>query len=171
MCRCFVPSWRPTRTKRLAINFWLILLQMCLISLHVCIQSYSSALCLNTHLTCALVCTACVILQLQAAVIVALLNIQIPLLLGDLVNVVATLEPGHPMRDYFERLLRPGLRLAVNYLAQVRRRLSECSHCQYPALLYLAPVWWWAVGASGQTSLTVIAGFSSTVYWGVLDFC
>ena len=25
--------------------------------------------------------------------------------------------------------------------------------------------------ASGQTSLTVIAGFSSTIYWGVLDVC
>ena len=62
----------------------------------------------------------CGILPLQAAIIVAVLNIQIPLLLGDLVNVVATLEPGLPMRDYFDHLFQPGLRLAVNYLAQVR---------------------------------------------------
>ena len=56
----------------------------------------------------------------QAAVVVAVLNIQIPLLLGDLVNVVAALEPGHPMRDYLDCLLQPGLRLALNYLAQVQ---------------------------------------------------
>ncbi len=68
--------------------------------------------------SCILICIC--ILLLQAAIVVAVLNIQIPLLLGDLVNVVATLEPGLPMRDYFDHLLQPGLRLAVNYLAQVR---------------------------------------------------
>ena len=82
-----------------------------------------------------------VVLLLQAAIIVAVLNIQIPLLLGDLVNVVAALEPGQPMRDYFERLLRPGLRLAVNYIAQVRWSLSN---------------------------VDVSTGYRCTVYWRVL---
>ena len=50
---------------------------------------------------------------------VAILNIHIPLLLGNLVNVVASLQPGLPVNRYFHQLARPGARLALYYVGQV----------------------------------------------------
>lgn len=52
---------------------------------------------------------------LQSAVIVALLNIQIPLILGSLVNVVAGIRSSDQLQE-----LRPyGVRLMVHYALQV----------------------------------------------------
>lgn len=56
----------------------------------------------------------------QTALLTAVLNIQIPLELGGLVNVVAGLTPGLSMEIYMERLVRPGLRLCMLYLTQVQ---------------------------------------------------
>jgi ATP-binding cassette subfamily B (MDR/TAP) protein 8 len=53
-----------------------------------------------------------------AAVVVAVLNIYIPLTLGALVNVIAGFQGGRPVGEYFQELLHPGLTLACNYLAQ-----------------------------------------------------
>ena len=50
---------------------------------------------------------------------VAVLNIQIPLRMGSLVNVVAGFTPGEGLRSYAERLSRPALGLCGLYLAQV----------------------------------------------------
>ena len=60
-----------------------------------------------------------VLLYLQAAVVVAVLNVYIPLTLGGLVNVIAGFEGGRPVGEYFHQLMQPGMRLALNYLAQV----------------------------------------------------
>ena len=62
--------------------------------------------------------------SLQMALVVAILNIKIPLELGGLVNTVASLTPGQGMDNYMERLTRPGLRLCVLYLTQVSALLS-----------------------------------------------
>ena len=50
---------------------------------------------------------------------VAILNVHIPLLLGNLVNVVASLQPGLPVNHYFYQLARPGAPLALYYIGQV----------------------------------------------------
>ena len=49
---------------------------------------------------------------------VAILNIQLPLILGQLVNTVSALQPGQQMQDYFSILVPPGLRLAGIYSLQ-----------------------------------------------------
>ena len=65
------------------------------------------------------VLTVTCIVTLQAALVVAVLNIQIPLRMGSLVNVVAGFTPGEGLRSYAERLSRPALGLCGLYLAQV----------------------------------------------------
>ena len=55
----------------------------------------------------------------QAALVAAVVNIRIPLELGAMVNVVASLVPGQNLDTYIERLARPGLRLCALYLTQV----------------------------------------------------
>ena len=55
-----------------------------------------------------------------------MINIRLPLELGELVNVVAGLAPGQSLDTYLERLTRPGLRLCVLYLTQVRAHSSLC---------------------------------------------
>ena len=48
----------------------------------------------------------------------AVLSIQLPLVLGELVNVVTSLQPGRQMTDYIALLTAPGLRLAtIHYRA------------------------------------------------------
>lgn len=48
----------------------------------------------------------------------AVLSIQLPLVLGELVNVVTSLQPGRQMTDYIALLTAPGLRLATIYTLQ-----------------------------------------------------
>ena len=55
----------------------------------------------------------------QSAVIAAVINIRIPLLLGDLVNVVSQLETGHELQYYLSDLRGPAVKLACHYVAQV----------------------------------------------------
>ena len=50
--------------------------------------------------------------------VVAILNIQLPLILGQLVNTVAALQPGQEMVDYLAILAPPGARLAAIYTLQ-----------------------------------------------------
>ena len=59
-----------------------------------------------------------------------MLNIKIPLELGSLVNVVASLTPGQGLDSYIERLARPGLRLCVLYVTQV----CVCGSLKYVSL-------------------------------------
>ena len=55
----------------------------------------------------------------QTALVAAILNIHIPLELGQLVNTVARLEPGQELHVYLSKLVGPGMRLAGLYCAQV----------------------------------------------------
>ena len=55
----------------------------------------------------------------QAALVVSVLNIQIPLEMGRLVNVVAGFTPGGSLGTYLERLSLPALHLCALYLTQV----------------------------------------------------
>ena len=48
-----------------------------------------------------------------------MINIRIPLLLGDLVNVVVRLEAGHELQYYLNDLRSPAIKLAAHYVAQV----------------------------------------------------
>ena len=59
------------------------------------------------------------ILLSQSAVLAAILNISIPLEVGRLVNTVSGLSPGEEVRDYLQRLMPSGVRLAGMYLTQV----------------------------------------------------
>ena len=56
---------------------------------------------------------------MQSALVVAVLNIKIPLEMGSLVNVVAAFTAGDTLGSYVERLSRPAVRLCALYLAQV----------------------------------------------------
>jgi hypothetical protein len=51
--------------------------------------------------------------------VVSVLNIQIPLEMGRLVNVVAGFTPGGSLGTYLERLSLPALHLSGLYLTQV----------------------------------------------------
>lgn len=51
--------------------------------------------------------------------VVAVLNFQIPLFLGQLVNVVAALEPGKQLVFYAAQLAQPGAKLLGLYCVQV----------------------------------------------------
>ena len=42
----------------------------------------------------------------------AFINIQLPLTLGSLINVVSSLQPGRTLNDYINDLLKPGISLA-----------------------------------------------------------
>ena len=53
---------------------------------------------------------------------VAVLNFQIPLFLGQMVNVVAALEPGRQLSFYAAQLTQPGMKLLALYFAQVGGR-------------------------------------------------
>ena len=55
----------------------------------------------------------------QSAVVVAVLNFQIPLFLGQLVNIVAALEPGKQLSFYAAQLVQPGTKLFALYCVQV----------------------------------------------------
>ena len=61
----------------------------------------------------------CVILNLQAALAVAIVNIQIPLLLGDVVNVLSQYTNGAP-GNFMDDIKEPGLKLITMYVIQVR---------------------------------------------------
>ena len=61
----------------------------------------------------------CVLCTLQTALVAAVLNIQIPLELGNMVQVVAVLAPGQSLDTYIDRLAGPGLRLCLLYITQV----------------------------------------------------
>lgn len=61
---------------------------------------------------------------LQSAVVAALLNISIPLELGQLINSVANLEPGHEVRHYLSQLTPGAARLLALYILQVRTLLT-----------------------------------------------
>ena len=56
-----------------------------------------------------------------------MINIRIPLLLGDLVNVVAQLEAGHELQYYLNDLRSPAIKLAAHYVAQVPNVLYVCT--------------------------------------------
>lgn len=43
---------------------------------------------------------------------VAFLNVQLPLTLGQLINVVSSLQPGKEVQQYIGELVQPGLKLA-----------------------------------------------------------
>lgn len=58
------------------------------------------------------------ILYLQCSICLALVNTEIPLLLGKLVNVIAQLSPKQP-RDYFTLVKDPVLKLCAVYFIQV----------------------------------------------------
>lgn len=58
------------------------------------------------------------ILAAASAVVVAILNIQLPIALGSLVNIIAAFEPGRQTHDYLGELVRPGTRLLGIYLLQ-----------------------------------------------------
>ena len=47
---------------------------------------------------------------------VAILNIQLPIALGSLVNIIAAFEPGRQTHDYLGELVRPVTRLLGKYL-------------------------------------------------------
>ncbi|KAL5459997.1 hypothetical protein EMCRGX_G033404 [Ephydatia muelleri] len=57
-------------------------------------------------------------LAVLSAVVVAVLNFQIPLFLGQLVNVVAALEPGKQLVFYAAQLAQPGAKLLGLYCVQ-----------------------------------------------------
>ncbi|CAI8029963.1 Mitochondrial potassium channel ATP-binding subunit [Geodia barretti] len=58
------------------------------------------------------------LLAIAAALVVSVLNIQIPLEMGRLVNVVAGFTPGGSLGTYLERLSLPALHLCALYLTQ-----------------------------------------------------
>lgn len=54
----------------------------------------------------------------QAALVVAVMNIQIPLVLGGIVNIISKV-PSEDGKSFSEQMLGPGLRLVSMYVAQV----------------------------------------------------
>ena len=62
----------------------------------------------------------------QAALVVAVMNIQIPLVLGGIVNIISQ-TPSGDGKSFSEQILGPGLRLVSMYVAQVSSYVSSCS--------------------------------------------
>lgn len=64
-------------------------------------------------------------MSLQLALGAALLNVRIPVLLGQLVDVVARCARGH-VATYLREVRRPALRLLAVYCLQVSAGPPEC---------------------------------------------
>ena len=99
----------------LSLSLFSLCLFLCLcVSLCVCVLLFMS---LSTYLFLS-ICVNAVFLPMsfQSAMVVAILNIQMPLVLGDMVNVVARLEPGYQLQWYVRDLRVPGIKLAGSKL-------------------------------------------------------
>lgn len=70
---------------------------------------------------------------------VAVLNFQIPLFLGQLVNVVAALEPGKQLAFYAAQLVQPGTKLLGLYCVQVGCVRGMHARCQQVAICVCDP--------------------------------
>lgn len=81
----------------------------------------------STHLNCNVNITQVTFaLSLQLAFAAAILNIKIPLMLGDLVNVVARYLSEHT-RNYIQEISGPALKLLALYGLQVRTHFQHCN--------------------------------------------
>lgn len=70
-------------------------------------------------------------MSLQLAFAAAILNIKIPLMLGDLVNVVAQYLREHAS-NYIQEISGPALKLLALYGLQVRTNFQHFNKLLYP---------------------------------------